>query len=311
MKLRKLKNKDAPLMLEWMHDTDVVKDLRNNFTSKTIEDCKAFITSSSNDKNNIHYAVVSNKDEYMGTVSLKDIDKQTKSAEFGIVVRKSAMGAGYSWFAMINIFRIAFEENKLDFVYWCVSEDNKRACRFYDKHHFSRLKDVPSFALERYKNIPNLRWYLVSKNERFTQEEREEILGCKVLRIKTIGTMGAGQLSFFETNRDCPFDIKRIYYISEVPEGQRRGFHAHKDLKQFIFCPYGEICFVIDDGNNREEILLNDPSIALLIEKPLWREMLWIKEGSILCVCASQYYDESDYIRDYDSFKDYLTKNNK
>ena len=309
MKLRKLKLKDAPLMLEWMYDTDIVKDLRNNFASKTIEDCRAFISSSGNDERHIHYAIVSNKDEYMGTVSLKEIDKQTKSAEFGIVVRKAAMGAGYSWFGMTSIFKIAFEKLGLEFVYWCVSEDNKRACRFYDKHHFSRLKDVPDFALERYKNIPNLRWYLVSKNEQYSTEERDEVLGCKIIRIKTIGTLGAGQLSFFEEKRDCPFDIKRIYYISKVPEGQRRGFHAHKDLKQFVFCPYGEICFVLDDGKNREEVLLNDPSVAILIDKPIWREMVWIKEDSVLCVCASEYYDESDYIRDYAAYQDYLKTN--
>ena len=107
MKLRKLKLKDAPLMLEWMHDEDVIRDLRNNFASKTIEDCRNFISNSAMDKENVHYAVASNKDEYMGTVSLKDIDSKSKSAEFGIVVRKAAMGAGYSWFAMTSIFKIA------------------------------------------------------------------------------------------------------------------------------------------------------------------------------------------------------------
>lgn len=310
MKLRKLKLKDAPLMLEWMHDQDVTRDLRNNFTSKTIDDCRNFISNSANNKKNVHYAVASNKDEYMGTVSLKDIDSKSKSAEFGIVVRKAAMGAGYSWFAMTSIFKIAFEQLGLDFVYWCVSKCNKRACRFYDKHHFSILKDVPTFALERYKGITNLRWYLVSKDEHYAQEERDEILGCKILRIKTIGTMGAGQLSFFEENRDCPFDIKRIYYISKVPEGQKRGFHAHKNLKQLVFCPYGEIFFILDDGQNREEILLNDPSIAVLIERPIWREMLWIKEGSILCVCASEYYDENDYVRSYNQFLSFIRKDN-
>ena len=77
MRLRKLKLKDAPLMLEWMHDADVVRDLRNDFASKTIGDCRDFIKNSSNDKMNVHYAIVSNEDEYMGTVSLKNIDNQT------------------------------------------------------------------------------------------------------------------------------------------------------------------------------------------------------------------------------------------
>ena len=308
MKLRKLKLSDAPLMLEWMHDPDVVKDLRANFASKTIEDCQSFIIESQKDKDNVHYAIVSNKDEYMGTVSLKDIDRKTKSAEFGIVVRKAAMGAGYSWYGMSHIFKIAFEKLGLDFVYWCVSEKNERACRFYDKHHFPLLKDVPDFALKRYQGIPDMRWYVYSKNNHDDIENKEEVLGCKIIRIKTISTLGSGQLSFFESNRECPFDIKRIYYITKVPEGIRRGFHAHKDLKQLVFCPYGEICFVLDDGKHKEEILLNDPSIAILIEKPIWREMVWIKEESVLCVCASEYYDEGDYIRNYEEFKRFINK---
>ena len=66
-------------------------------------------------------------------------------------------------------------------------------------------------------------------------------MACKVAHIKTIPTVDAGELSFFEANNDIPFDIKRIYYISKVPEGVRRGFHAHKELKQLLFCPYGRI----------------------------------------------------------------------
>ena len=309
MRLRKLKLKDAPLMLEWMHDNDVIKDLRSGFASKTIEDCRNFIRSSSNNQFNVHYAIVSNEDEYMGTVSLKNIDAKTNSAEFGIVVRKVAMGAGYSWFGMTGILKIAFEQLELKCVYWCVSNKNERACRFYEKHHFSRLNDIPAFASNRYNGIEDLRWYLVSRDDNYLNDGRQEILGCKIINIKTIGTIGAGQLSFLEANRDCPFNIRRIYYISKVPEGQRRGFHAHKKLKQFVFCPYGEICFILDDGKNREEILLNNPSLAVLIEKPIWREMLWIKENSILCVCASDYYDEDDYLREYDQFLKFVRKN--
>ena len=308
MKIRKLKLGDAPLMLEWMHDPDVVKDLRANFANKTIEDCRNFIKNSLSDEHNVHYAIASNEDEYMGTVSLKEIDNLTKTAEFGIVVRKTAMGAGYSWYGMNSIFKVAFEELDLEYVYWCVSEKNERACRFYDKHHFSLMKDIPNFALERYKDIPDMRWYVYSKSDFEIGDNREEILGCKILRIKTIGTMGAGQLSFFESEHDCPFKIKRIYYITKVPEGQRRGYHAHKNLKQLVYCPYGEICFVLDDGNGREEIVLNDPSIAILIDKPMWREMLWIKKNSVLCVCASEYYDEGDYIRNYEDFKRFINK---
>lgn len=132
--------------------------------------------------------------------------------------------------------------------------------------------------------------------------------GCRIIRIRTVQTPGEGDLSFFEFGRDIDFGIKRIYYISGVPEGICRGYHAHKELKQLLFCPYGEIRLILDDGSAREEITLNDPSVGVVIDKPTWREMLWLKEGSILCVAASELFREDDYIRDYGEFLDYIRK---
>ena len=84
----------------------------------------------------------------------------------------------------------------------------------------------------------------------------------------------------------------------------------HKELKQLLFCPYGEIRLILDNGSVREEITLNDPSIGVVIDKPIWREMLWLKKDSVLCVAASEYYDEDDYIRDYGEFRDYIRRKN-
>lgn len=137
MKLRKLELSDAPLMLEWMHDKSVVEDLRTNFLSKTLEDCENFIKNSWNDENNINVAIVDEDNVYMGTVSLKNIKDNT--AEFGITVRKAAMGKGYAIDGMKEILRIAFEEMNIHSVYWCVSPDNYRAVRFYDKNGFERI----------------------------------------------------------------------------------------------------------------------------------------------------------------------------
>ena len=134
-------------------------------------------------------------------------------------------------------------------------------------------------------------------------KELKEIF--KLVNIKTISADGNGQLSFFEGKHDVPFDIKRIYYISGVPAGKKRGYHAHKKLKQLLFCPYGEILITLDDGERRISHLLNDPSEGILIESALWREMLWLKKNSILCVAASEYYDLNDYIRNYDQFLEY------
>lgn len=136
MRLRKLKLEDAYLMYEWMHDTDVVKNMQTNFLKKTIEDCEEFIKNSENEEN-INLAIVDENDEYMGTVSLKHIIN--KSAEFAITVRKKAMGAGFSIFGMKEIIRIGFEKYNLSEIYWCVSKKNVRALRFYDKNGYSRV----------------------------------------------------------------------------------------------------------------------------------------------------------------------------
>ena len=129
-----------------------------------------------------------------------------------------------------------------------------------------------------------------------------------VIDIKTIPTEGAGQLSFFESTRDIPFEVKRLYYISGVPEGKVRGFHAHKKLQQLLFCPYGKIEIILDDGKTRESVILDKPGKGLLLNGGLWREMLWQKTDSVLCVAVSDFYTEDDYIRDYDAFLQYASQ---
>ena len=157
--------------------------------------------------------------------------------------------------------------------------------------------------------MKNLKWYSVLKGD--VLDERRDVVGCKIVHINTIPTVDAGELSFFEATHDVTFDIKRIYYISKVPEGTRRGFHAHKKLKQLLFCPYGRIQLVLENEKGREEIELSDPSIGVMIEEPTWREMLWIQKDSVLCVAASDFYDPADYIRNYEDFKKYLKELNR
>ena len=301
MKLRRLVEEDAPLMLAWMHDETVVGKLRGNFAAKTIEDCIRFIKSSISESD-IHLAIASDTDEYMGTVSLKNIEDG--SAEFAITVRAEAMGRWYSWFGMESILDKAFNELNLDSVYWCVSRKNERAVRFYDKHNFHEIVDVPRAVLDRYAGVEDLKWYSVLRGDEYNI--RDSVAGCRVVHIKTIPTVDAGEISFFEGMRDIDFDIKRIYYISKVPEGVRRGFHAHRKLKQLLFCPYGRIQLILENKNGREEIELRDPSIGVVIDQCTWREMLWLQKDSVLCVAASDFYEAEDYIRDYGAFRDFI-----
>jgi dTDP-4-dehydrorhamnose 3,5-epimerase-like enzyme len=99
-----------------------------------------------------------------------------------------------------------------------------------------------------------------------------------------------------------PFDIKRVYYIYRTAEGVSRGHHAHKKLKQVAICLAGQCRMVLDDGKNREEVWLDCPTKGLLIEDLVWREMHDFSKDCVLLVLASEHYDESDYIRDYESF---------
>ncbi len=304
MYLRKLELKDALLMLAWMNDKRVTEKLRTNFASKTLEDAENFIRWSWEDKDNVNLAIASDEDEYMGTVSLKHIENGT--AEFAVTVRFEAMSRGYSWFGMESIIDKAFNEYGIESVYWCVSRDNARAVRFYDKHNFSEIVDLPQKVLDRYEGVENLKWYSILKGDELKLPE--VVAGCKVIRIKTISTVDAGELSFFEATHEIPFDIKRIYYISKVPEGIRRGFHAHKELKQLLFCPYGKIQLILENENGREEIELSDPSVGVFIDRCTWREMLWMEKNSVLCVAASDFYTEDDYIRNYEDFRKYMSQ---
>lgn len=165
MKLRKLEKKDAPFMLEWMHDSSVVRDLKANFMEKTCEDCNNFIYQSQISDVDCHLAVVNDNDEYIGTVSLKHIDGV--SAEFGIVIRSVAMGRGYSRFAMVEMLRIAFEELHLQRVFWCVSRRNKRAIQFYDKNGYRHTVLGRDDIKEGYseEEIRDFLWYEVKSGE--------------------------------------------------------------------------------------------------------------------------------------------------
>jgi len=114
---------------------------------------------------------------------------------------------------------------------------------------------------------------------------------------------GRGDLVALEANCHIPFEIKRVYYIYGTAQGVARGFHAHKALKQVAICLKGYCRFVLDDGSERVEVLLNNPAQGLLIESFMWREMYDFSEDCVLMVLADQLYDESDYIRDYGLFK--------
>ena len=118
-----------------------------------------------------------------------------------------------------------------------------------------------------------------------------------------------GSLIALENNKNIPFEIKRVYYIFGTKNGVRRGFHAHKKLKQVLVCVSGSCEILLDDGKEKIEILLDNPNKGLLIDSMIWREMFNFSSNCVLMVLADEVYKESDYLRDYQEFKNYLNKN--
>lgn len=112
-----------------------------------------------------------------------------------------------------------------------------------------------------------------------------------------------GSLVSLETEKNIPFEIKRVYYLFDTLEGVSRGFHAHKELKQVAIAVRGSCRFILNDGHERVEILLDNPAQGLLIESFIWREMVEFSPDCVLMVLANKKYDESDYVRDYNQFK--------
>lgn len=115
-----------------------------------------------------------------------------------------------------------------------------------------------------------------------------------------------GSLVALEAEKSVPFVVKRVYYIFGTKAGVSRGFHAHKKLQQVAICITGSCRMILDDGQQRSEVLLNSPNKGLVIGDLVWREMHDFSKDCVLLVLASEHYDESDYIRDYSDFQKIL-----
>lgn len=123
----------------------------------------------------------------------------------------------------------------------------------------------------------------------------------KIIEFPMLGDE-RGSLLSLESNKNIPFDIKRVYYIFKTVKGVSRGFHAHKALKQVAVAVSGSCRFVLDDGVDKADVILDVPTRGLLIESFMWREMHDFSDDCVLMVLADQLYDESDYIRKYEDF---------
>ncbi|MDI9437935.1 MAG: FdtA/QdtA family cupin domain-containing protein [Euryarchaeota archaeon] len=134
------------------------------------------------------------------------------------------------------------------------------------------------------------------------------IAKCKTIYLPKIEDV-RGNLTFIEENEHIPFDIKRVYYLYDVPGGESRGGHAHRELEQFIIAANGSFDVIIDDGYNRDRFHLNRSYYGLYIPNMIWRELDNFSSGSVCLVLASSPFNEEDYIRDYQCFRDLAHEN--
>lgn len=161
--LRKLEDKDAPFMLEWMHDMEITSHYKTDFTNLTLNDIKKFINNSFCSEN-MHFAFVNDEDEYKGTISLKNISLNDRNAEFAIVTRKCAQGTGITVQATHELIWYAFHSLKLNKIYLNVLSNNIHAIHFYQRIGFQKegIFHKHIFINEKYQD---LEWYAILKEE--------------------------------------------------------------------------------------------------------------------------------------------------
>ena len=134
--------------------------------------------------------------------------------------------------------------------------------------------------------------------------QKSSVYDCVILPLNKIHNR-AGNITIVEGNKNVPFDVKRIYYLYDIPGGEDRGGHAHKELRQLIVAASGSFNVLLDDGLNKKIVTLNRPDYGLLVVPGIWRELMEFSSGAICLVLASEVYDDTDYIREYDDFKSY------
>jgi len=131
--------------------------------------------------------------------------------------------------------------------------------------------------------------------------KKSSIYDCVILPLNKVHNR-AGNITIVEGDINVPFDVKRVYYLYDIPGGEDRGGHAHKELRQLIVAASGSFDVLLDDGLNKKVVTLNRPNYGLLVVPGIWRELMEFSSGAICLVLASEVYLESDYIREQQDF---------
>jgi hypothetical protein len=138
--------------------------------------------------------------------------------------------------------------------------------------------------------------------------KNNSVYDCTIIELDKHHSDRKGNLSVVQNGDTIPFDVKRVYYLYDVPGGESRGAHAHKELSQLIIAASGSFTVTLDDGKVKRSFLLNRPYQGLLVVPGIWRDLDDFSSGSVCMVLASHPYDKEDYIRNYDEFLEYKKK---
>lgn len=135
--------------------------------------------------------------------------------------------------------------------------------------------------------------------------ERYNVYDCSIIELDKHHSDRKGNISVVENGITVPFDVKRVYYLYDVPGGESRGSHAHKELSQLIIAASGSFRVTLDDGNVKRSFTLNRPYQGLYVKPGIWRDLDDFSSGAVCMVLASEVYQPEDYIREYDKFLEF------
>lgn len=177
------------------------------------------------------------------------------------------------------------------------------ASTFYDPN--DAVRDIKELITNDASAMPNEPLRSMSRDMSLNDVKKYNVEDCGIIELDRHHSQRKGDISVVENGKEVPFDVKRIYYLYDVPGGADRGGHAHKELYQLIIAASGSFTVVLDDGTKKKVFTLNRPYQGLLVKTGIWRTLTDFSSGSICMVLASEKYDENDYIREYERFMKY------
>lgn len=221
-----------------------------------------------------------------------DVVVRDSEREWKFTLNRSYMGvyipAGY-WRAVVN-----YSSNSVALI---------AASTFYDPA--DAVRDIKELITNDASAKPNEPLRSMSRDKSVNDVKKYNVDDCGIIELDRHHSQRKGDISVVENGKEVPFDVKRIYYLYDVPGGADRGGHAHKELYQLIIAASGSYTVTLDDGTNKKAFILNRPYQGLLVKPGIWRTLTDFSGGSICVVLASELYNPADYIREYSDFEEY------